>query len=341
MPKLRITTLSPLHIGSGDSYELHYNMLYQEGFVYLYDEFKIVEFFIQRQQNIPSNIDELKRLIQRFSNEIIASNTHIRKISSSFSQVNKPLLAHVATQNQVIVTGSSIKGAIRTAYVHKMVQDKVFQNEQKKLEELDDNLYSEQDFNKQNELKKEKNNLIKHINEKIVRQTKVIFRELKISDSFTNLQTQVFKSINIKKEKSHQSKRKEKVQQIANFIEGLQSNQTFEVHITISDDYFREIKKVCHNFYREIFNKEFEHYFLDVKKFPNLTVNEAHFFLNIGSFGGAELKSIEEIRSLPRTGAEVDFLTSARTYALEKFAKDEIYYDKELLPFGWVLCEVI
>ena len=71
----------------------------------------------------------------------------------------------------------------------------------------------------------------------------------------------------------------------------------------------------------------------------NLKPNQ--FLLNIGRFSGAELKSIEEIRRLSRTGADVDWETSARTYALEKNIQDNTYFENSLLPFGWLLCELV
>ena len=70
-----------------------------------------------------------------------------------------------------------------------------------------------------------------------------IFRNLKISDSFTPLSTQIFKSINIKKEKSHQSKRGEKVNQIANFTESIKVGESTEITINISDKYFDDLMK--------------------------------------------------------------------------------------------------
>ena len=174
MAKYKITTLSPLHIGSGEEYELNFNLLYKDGFIYIYDEFKLVEFFILKNIEIPTKIEALKENILRFKDEIISSNLHKRKIFSSFTQISKPVLEQVSTQNNPIITGSSIKGAIKTAYIYRMVQN--------------------------DELKGAEKDLIKRIDGKITNITKTIFRNLKISDSFTPLSTQIFKSINIKKE---------------------------------------------------------------------------------------------------------------------------------------------
>lgn len=341
MPKYKITTLSPVHIGSGDEYELNYNMLYQDGFIYIYDEFKIAEFFISKNVEIPTNLATLKENIQKFKTEIIASNLHKRKIVSSFSNINKPLFEQVSSQNNPIITGSSIKGAIRTAYVYKMVQNGDFTSEQNKLQELDDQIDNERDFKKQKDLKFNKKDLIKKIDSFITNKTKTIFRNLKISDSFTQLDTQVVKSINVKKEKSHQSNRTDKVQQIANFVEAIKQNQKCVLTIDTSDQYFVDFKNVCNSFYKPIFDKEFKNYFLNPNQFKKFGLQGNQFLLNIGRFGGAELKSVEEIRSLSRTGADVEWETSARTFALTQEIQDKKYFENALVPFGWLLCELI
>lgn len=328
MAKYKITTLSPLHIGSGEEYELNFNLLYKDGFIYIYDEFKLVEFFILKNIEIPTKIEALKENILRFKDEIISSNLHKRKIFSSFTQISKPVLEQVSTQNNPIITGSSIKGAIKTAYIYRMVQN-------------DELKGAEKDFKIKNKLINEKKDLIKRIDGKITNITKTIFRNLKISDSFTPLSTQIFKSINIKKEKSHQSKRGEKVNQIANFTESIKVGESTEITINISDKYFDDLKTVCNEYYQLAFNKEFDNYFLNKLKFPKINLKPNQFLLNIGRFSGAELKSIEEIRSLSRTGADVDWETSARTYALEKNIQDNTYFENSLLPFGWLLCELV
>lgn len=341
MAKYKITTLSPLHIGSGEEYELNFNLLYKDGFIYIYDEFKLVEFFISRNIEIPTKIEALKENISRFKDEIIASNLHKRKIFSSFTQISKPVLEQVSTQNNPIITGSSIKGAIKTAYIYRMVQNNEFKKEQDDLQRIDEKIDDEKDFKIKDKLTKEKKDLIRKIDGNITNITKTIFRNLKISDCFTPLSTQIFKSINIKKEKSHQSKRGEKLNQIANFTESIKIGESTEITIDISDKYFDGIKTVCNEYYQLAFNKEFDNYFLNKTKFPKINLKPNQFLLNVGRFGGAELKSIEEIRSLPRTGADVEWETSARTYALEKDIQDKIYFENALLPFGWLLCELV
>jgi len=50
--KIKITTLTPIHISSGNEYENNFNMLSANDKVYIYDEFKIAQFFIDNNIEI-------------------------------------------------------------------------------------------------------------------------------------------------------------------------------------------------------------------------------------------------------------------------------------------------
>jgi len=337
MPRYKITTLSPIHIGSGEECEINYNMLYRDGFVYIYDEFKIAEFFISKNIAIPSNLDNLKKNIQKFKDEIIASNLHKRKIASSFSSLNKPLFEQVATQNNPIVTGSSIKGAIRTAILDSMT------NKTLKWDRITDDF-----INKNFDEQRFQNHQGKNI-EAFDKDLAKLFKYLKISDSLSNIDTRVYQSINIKKDEDHQSNREDKTKQLINFVESIKLNQIFEIIIddTSDNESFRSIGMVCNKFYIPWYQDETKNYFKASTKATKDTFEKLKkldnncFLLNIGRFGGAERKSINNLRYIKNSKADDKSTTSARTYALEKPATDTVYFEKELLPFGWVLCEKI
>lgn len=342
MSKLILKTLSPLHIGSGDEFEANFNFLYKDSLIYLFDEDKIVKFLISKNIQIPSNFDELKKLISKYSEELISSQSYFRKIETKFSKFSKPLQEQVSTQTKPIITGSSIKGAIKTAYLNKMVQDGKFDKEADDLEKLEEEY---ENSNDKRFIDKKKKDLIKSIDLKFINELKKPSIYLKISDSLNPLQTKVYKSINIKKEKSHQNSRTAKVEQISNFAECIKEFQTIETSIEISHElsnhFFKDLVKVCNDFYKKEFEKEFSSYFLDKQRFKKIELKANQFLLNIGKFGGAEQKSIELIRSLPRTGADVSWETSARNYALEKDIQDKTHFENSLVPFGWVLCEIV
>lgn len=344
MPKYKITTLSPIHIGSGDEYEINYNMLYHDGFVYIYDEFKIAEFFISKNVEIPTNLATLKENIQKFKNEIIASNLHKRKIASSFSNITKPLLEQVATQNNPIVTGSSVKGAIRTAILNCFYQ-KAKDNNNSKCDDLFEILK-----NKTMDRNRFENQYGKNI-EAFDKDFANIFKYLKVSDSYKTLNTSIAKTINIKKEQEHQSSRVKKVEDLTNFVEIVSAEQTFEI---IIDDIkeknseqaiFNNIGIICNEYYLKKLVTDCKYYFSDklfVQKLKAdlLNMNSKKFILNIGKFSGSESKSIDEIKTIKMVSEADKSKTTARTFALTQDTQDKKYFENSLIPFGWLLCEI-
>lgn len=346
MARYKITTLSPVHIGSGSEYELNYNMLYKDGFIYIYDEFKIAEFFITKNIEIPTNLATLKANIQKFKDEIIASNLHIRKIASSFSNLNKPLLEQVSSQNNPIITGSSIKGAIRTAILNCLYHKANDSSKSSKCDDLLDILK-----NKTIDKNRFENQYGKNI-EAFDKDFADIFKYLKISDSYQALNTSVVKTINIKKEKTHQGNREQKVKDLSNFVEVVSAKQTIEVTIDdLSNSAFRQLifenfGSVCNSYYLKLLVKDCQYYFSDSLFVETLktklqSTNNNKFLLNLGKYGGGESKSIDEIRYMKMVKEKDKSITTARTFALSQDIQDKKYFENALLPFGWVLCELV
>jgi len=339
MSEVKITTLSPIHISSGNEYELNFNSLQSGEFIYLYDEFKIAEFFINNNILIPSNFNELKSLIKSKKEQIIRSNLHKRRVVNKFD-INKTVLEQVNSASEPIITGSSLKGAIRTAYIYKMVKDGIFKKEKEELQKIDD-MMEEASYDQKNDLFKQKKKLKKDIEKKITNKTKSVFKYLKISDTLEEFNTKIIKTINIKKEKSHQKNRSKKVESLSNFVESIAEGQNNSFVLNIEDDYFKNCASVCNEYYQKLYNVDFDYYFANHSLKRELNLNKNKFLLNIGRFGGAEKKSIEVIRSLNKTGAEVDFETSAVTFGLDLDNGKPPYFENELVPFGWILCEII
>lgn len=335
MARYKITTLSPIHISSGEEYENNFNMLSSNGFVYIYDEFKIAQFFIDKNIEIPTNLDTLKQRIEKFKDEIIASNVHIRKIESEFKQIDKPLLENISTAGKPIITGSSLKGSLRTA-----ILDSITNN-------TDEWSNIVQNFRNHNFDEK-------RFKAKFDNDFANIFKYLKVSDSLNDLNTRIYKTINMKKDKDHQGSRERKVKSLVNLVECIKPNQTFEIEITDSsslinyeNEIFSNLGNDCNKFYIPWYKDELKNYFKAPTKASKTTfeklekLNNDCFIVNIGRFGGAERKSINNLRDIKNSKADDKSTTSARTYALEKTANDEVYYRKELSPFGWLLCEII
>lgn len=326
MSKYKVTVISPIHISSGNDYELNYNLLEDNGYIYLYDEFKLVEFFISCKIAIPNSLNKLKQLIQEHKEKIISSNLHNRKIKTSFLKFTKPLLEHISTANRVIIPGSSIKGAIRTSILDCLVKN---DKECKNIISL----CKDSSFDKKRFLQRFDNDLAN------------IFKFLKISDSCDYLETKVYKTINVKKDKEHQSSRAEKVENISNYVEAITPTQTFTIEIKDihQDSIFSNIGVICNDFYLPFIKEDMKHCatkdFIEQKILETLSNDK--FLVNVGRFSGAELKSLNEIREIKMVKEYDKSKTTARTFGLEEPITDTTYFENALLPFGWLLFEEI
>jgi len=327
-----MTTLSPLHISSGEQYEQGYNLFVKDGEAYIFDEFAIVSYFLRKGDILPRDIDELKRKIETHLDKLIEANIYIRKIKTNFKNLNKPLFEQISTQSKPMVSGSSIKGAIETAIFDLFVKDSarvqriktVLKNKNFPKRRFDDGRRAkhtiDSDFMK-------------------------IFRNLKIADSTDTLDTRIYKTINVKKKKEEQKYREEKVEKISNFVEAIEPNQSFIIEIkdTSEEKIFQDIGSICNEYYIPKLKEDIGYYFYKNGSLAvtNLTgLNNKKFLLNLGRFGGAEKKSIDEYRYIPKFHAEDKSTTSAITFALEAPCEDRVFFENCLMPFGWVLCEV-
>jgi len=330
MSKFKITVLTPIHISSGIEYEKNFNLLEDNGFVYFYDEFKIAEFFVVNNIHIPNNLDRLKKLISDNKNKIIASNLHIRKIESKFTKLNKPILEQISSNYIPIIPGSSIKGSIRTAILDCLAnKDNICNNIQSLLKQ-------KKDF---------KERLDNNGRVPYDKDLAEIFKYLKVSDSTSLLETQIIKTINVKKDKSHQKARENKVEEISNYVEAIKPNQTFEIDITdiSKTKIFNSLATMCNKYYIPFFQRDLQYYFTKDTKIKEkaLSASKNKFILNIGRFSGAESKSINNLRYIKASKASDKSTTTARTFALEEATNDKIYFENKLLPFGWIMCEKI
>ena len=327
MSKYRLTTLSPIHISSGNEFELNFNLLEKDNFVYIYDEFSIVDFFIAHGILVPLNLDRLKQEIKKHSKEIVASNLHIRKIETYFYSFTKPLLENVTTAYNPIITGSSIKGSLRTAILDCMTNLNSCENLK--------NGFKERTFDEKRFQKRFDNDLAN------------LFKYLKVTDSYSLLETQIYKTINVKKEKLHQKNREPKTEKISNYVEAIKPNQSFIIEIkdTHEDKNFQNIGIVCNQFYIPFLGRDEKIYFSQSgylkDKITKLKLSNNIFLINVGRFSGAEQKSLNNLREIKGVKEEDKSKTTARTFALEKNIRDKELFENKLLPFGWILCEKI
>jgi len=325
-----------VHIGSGEQFEEGYNLLQKDGFVYIYDEFKLGEFFLKNNLGMPSSLNEMQQKMKQYRDKIIQADIHIRKIQSDFV-INKPLFEMANTQSKALVAGSSIKGALRTAILDSLKNSP--EKSQKIVSILKNKIIDKSRF---------ENERGKNI-EAFDKDFANIFKYLKVSDSMGELETKVYKTINIKKNKEHQKHREHKVKELENFVESLKPLQTFEVSIDDSSDgeIFENLGSICNSFYIPRIKEDLNYYFKANSNYPQeisqkiKSLNNKAFIVNIGKFGGGEQKSINGLRWIKMVKEEDKSKTTARTFALESDTHDKIYFEKSLLSFGWLLCEIL
>lgn len=116
--------------------------------------------------------------------------------------------------------------------------------------------------------------------------------------------------------------------------------QVFEIIINDShvEKIFKEVGNTCNSFYAPFFHEDARYYF---SKNDSLTVGELSsesFIVNVGKHGGAERKSINNLRNLKAIRYGDKSKTTARSFALENEYED-VYFENKLLPFGWLKFE--
>ncbi len=304
--KIKAKILSPVHIRKERCLK-EFNFI-QDKDVYIFDEFECFEFLskgeIEKVKNNSKRI--IKSSIEIKKNEVYTFMDYFDLEENSY---------------KVYIPASSIKGAIRTAYENA----KKFKNEN--------------------------------------------FQKLILKDIKKDFDTKIYKSINIKICKNVQMNRKKRVKELMQYVECLISNQEFEFEIEFRD------KKLRDFFVRNMNNFYFDKYIDDTKKAKTCKINdiecdncedkgdyldcdlyfyneslpefdknelmrEKKFLINIGHFGGAIKKSKNYRRITSDCGKNSKF-TTAKTYALDMSCNDNITFEKSLVPFGWVLCEMV
>jgi len=333
--KIKLTTLSPIHIGDGNSYIENFNFVRDGDDIYIFDELKVLDYFISKNFLVPQN--NLEQFFNNQKKHIIDNTLYKRKIKSFFRK-NKEILTTISSQNVPIIPGSSIKGAIETAIFSLLVDgnNRVDSIRNVLNFKIDKGVF----YNSQ------KSRLTPH-----TLKFKEIFTYLKVSDSIfkKEVNTQIFKTINMKKDKKKQVQRGHKVEKIANYVEAILPKEEFEIYIKDESDkrynrkIFSNLSRICNAYYIPKINDDIKYYFykkgsIDTSLLKGL--GEKKFILNIGRFSGAEKKTIDDYRLISNSHCNDKNKTSAITFALEKNGTPP-FFENELVPFGWVVCEII
>lgn len=339
--KITMKLLSPVHIGTGKDYEpINYVMhkkqvIKQDGskseqaFLYNFDEMDFFNALDQAKQkefsDCASNIFALHKFIKQ--NKITAQKVAFCKILTSkrcFTKYEENLGKAVQKEgggkkvfnqfviaqtfknpntHKAIIPGSSIKGAISTAY------QELLYKKYKNYKDVESQM-----------LKPNEQNL---------------FKDLLISDSQEFAQTYIDEAKNIKRKKD-----KEGITAVLEVISDTNAENSFTLSIKDNAKFsIKDLAKACNDHYESIFDSIFHDEnvlrtgsvsdkFLDLCK--SLQINENQFLLRVGQHSGARAVTVDGIRSIAiMQGKEKD----------PKFEKEEsTIWLINKKPFGWILC---
>jgi len=367
--KLKLKALTPIHIGTGENYEPT-NFVIDDGYLYEFDEFEFFNHLDNKQKKLflsavekksYESLFEIHRIIK--NNKNIAKQCAFKKIQVSKSleneyekKVGRPVQFEGKQKNkkvfnkfqinktlrfknnsyQVYIPGSSIKGALLTAY-----GEFIYKTNRRLFNEMFNKCFPSQNGN--------------------------VFKYLSVSDS-KPLKTYSIIGYALNKERFEDDN-----QGPENIVEVIYSNEKqhseFEVTLTFKSDMFckkgklNEIKKACNEHYLPIFknmidgvtvfrneevddftNEYFSNSFYETYK--RLELKENQFLIRVGKYSQARAVTIDGLREInvklsgggpkrkPNRWQTLDQETTSWLFGLSK-------NNNSLMPFGWLLCEII
>ena len=369
--KLKLTALTPIHIGLGETYEPT-NFIVDDNFLYEFDEVEFYKSLPQNDKKTFINLAEKKGYESLFElHKFIKSRKEFaKKASSQKVQVTKSIqkdyenkIGRVVQKEggkkinikkvfnkfeiertirlnndtkKVYIPGSSLKGAISTAY-----QEYIYKKDKRLWDKWFEN----------------KN------------PSKNLFKELSISDTVP-LKTFAIIGYALNKERFEEDNlgpsikletifSNEKQQSI------LETNLTIKEYLDLDKKLdIKEIQKACNEHYLPIFEQQFKpnavfkgrkveewtnEYFSDefYEKYKDFKLKDNQFLIRVGKYSQARAVTIEGMRKIrvkisgggprrkPNKWETLDQETTTWMFGFSERS------NSNLLPFGWVLCEVM
>ena len=357
--KLKIKILSPVHIGSGEIYEPTGYVIEKSGkeidVLYEFDTMALYEILSETDKEKFRNLAEVsdENGLIKMQNFIFAHKKQGREVAYKIVEVSPnaaqeyydkigkvvqkesgknnvinqlEIYKCVSNKNQkkdsAILTGSSLKGAISTAYQELLVKEGI------KYHDVRDLLLSPSDGNP--------------------------FKNLLISDS-GGLASKIYSTVNVKRElKNNDIKYNDS---LSTRLEAIVSNATCEIPLSIKQNSKKEpldinrLIKACNDHYEPIFRSLFNDdgvlkclskklFYKSYKDFSRSDLAPNQFLLRVGRHSGARAVTIEGEReiSIKQGVGKNPIIKEAETTTWLAKVEDQI--EAEYVPFGWLLCEI-
>lgn len=359
--KLKLTAITPLHIGTGEDYDPT-NYVIDSGYLYEFDEYKFFERlpsnmkdrFTEVAKNGAESLFEIHSLIKKHKKQAVESailkvevtkgidkdyenkvgravqNEGGRRVQKTkvFNRFQIARTIRETNSKKVYIPGSSLKGALSTAY-----QEGIYKQSPSKWKEY---------------FEKPLNNIFKNF---LVSDTKVIKADAKIG--------YILNKERFEDEPLGPSNKMEVIKD-GSIFETTISFRGYEAPQMVD---FNFLKEWCDKHYLALFRQSFEpytmfkgqkvddytnEYYPDdfYKKYKNFTPKENQFLIRVGKHSGARAVTIDGMREIrvkvsgggprrkPNKWETLDQETT--TWMFGERERDEA----NLLPMGWVLCEI-
>ena len=360
--RLKLTALTPIHIGTGEDYEPT-NYIIDNGYLYEFDEYKFYDKltpqmkkrFIEVAKKGAESLFEIHSLIKKHKRQAIESallkvevtkgidrdyenkvgkvvqNEGGRRVQKTkvFNRFQIAKTIREANSKKVYIPGSSLKGAFSTAY-----QEGIYKQSSSKWKEY---------------FEKPLNNIFKNL---LVADTKVIKADAKIG--------YIVNRERFEDETLGPSNKMEVIKEGAIF-ETILSIRNYESLEMVNFDF---LKEWCDKHYLTLFEQSFKpytifrgrkvddytnEYYPDnyYNKYKNFKLKNNQFIIRVGKHSGARAVTIDGMREIkvkisgggprqkPNRWEILDQETT--TWMFEERERDEY----NLLPMGWILCEVL
>ncbi len=237
----------------------------------------------------------------------------VQKEKGGINVFNKFIIEKTYTcpnTNKPQILGSSLKGAISTAY------QELLYKKLKDYKQVEEQMLKPNDSN--------------------------IFRNFLVSDS-NIIKGMTFIDEAINKKRNKETKQDDQGLKIR--VQAIAQTSEFETQFVIKDEKLKieDIILSCKNHYNPIFKSQFDYqtdeftrkYLSDtfIKNYENFALKENQFFIKIGKHSGARAVTIDGLREIKiMQGKGRDSKTSK---------EETTFWSINKYPFGWLLCEII
>ncbi len=292
--KLKITTLTPVHIGSGEVYSPYTDYILDNGFVNLIDKSKLDTLFIEKPELINIFISGIKSDFNN-RNDKYTLNKMFKKFNIDYKKyINKKLQVtgdirnteikrFVQSAGKPFIPGSSLKGAIRTAIVFYLIENN-YNNSLNIIKQNINKLSNNSEKNLVNSIKSIDNQLL-IIDDRVKKIKENFMSYIRITDSDfcndNNLVINLCKRYSLKKKTSaipivlESLKEKTTTNSTFTFKIPFKNNMKFPL-IESEEHSIQKIFEMINNFSLKFIDNEFE--FLD--KYENDDLNIIYNFYN-------------------------------------------------------------